>query len=423
MVTLSQAQLQRIKVIEKVVEGYLKAGQAAELLNLSRRQVRRLKKRYSAQGGEWVQHGNQGRRPANRIADGVRQQVLELARCQYGGFNDTHLQEKLVGQEGLRLSRASLQRILRQAGLTSPQKRRPPRYRSRRERRAQEGAMLLADGSRHDWLEGRGPYLTLLGFMDDATGKVPVARFQEEAEDGGGYLRLLRQQVEQGGIPLSLYRDQHGVFQRNDEHWSVAEQLRGQQFPTQVGRALEELGIVSIPARSPQAKGRIERLWRTFQDRLRSELRLAGASTLEQANAVLERFLVQYNAQFARPPRQTAPAYRPLDRRLDLDYILSLRYERTVNPDHTVAALPGCTVQLPCLPGRRGYAGKKVEVCQQPNGDLRFYLDRRLLHVQAAPADAPPVRAQNLRRRASPRKKKPTRIYTYAGRAARALRF
>lgn len=423
MVTLSQAQLQRIKVLEKVVEGYLKVGRAAELLNLSRRQVKRLKKRYTAEGGEWVLHGNRGRPPVNRLADSVRQQVVGLARGKYAGFNDTHLQEKLVGQEGLRLSRASLQRILRQAGLASPQKRRPPRYRSRRERRAQEGTMLLADGSRHDWLEGRGPYLTLLGFLDDATGKVPVARFQEEAEDAVGYLRLLRQQVEEAGIPLSLYRDQHGVFQRNDAHWSVAEELQGRQFPTQVGRALEELGIVSIPARSPQAKGRIERLWRTFQDRLRSELRLAGASTLAEANAVLERFLVQYNAQFARPPRQTARAYRPLDRRLDLDYIFSLRYERTVNPDHTVAAWPGGTVQLPSLPGRRGYAGKKVEVCQQPNGDLRIYLNRRLLQVQAAPADAPPVRAQKLRRRGSPRKKKPIRIYTYAGRAARALRF
>ena len=282
--------------------------------------------------------------------------------------------------------------------------------------------MLQTDGSRHDWLEGRGPYLTLLAFLDDATSRAPVALFQEEPEDAAGYLRLLRRQVEEVGIPFSVYRDQHGIFQRNDQHWSVAEQLQGQQFPTQVGRALEELGITSIPARSAPAKGRIERLWRTWQDRLRSELRLAGAATLEQANAVLQRFLVQFNQKFARPARKAQTAYRKLDPRLDLDYILSLRYERTVNRDHTVAALPGRWVQLPPLPGKRGYAGKKVEVCQQPNGDLRIYLDRRLLHVEPAPPGTPPVRAQGRRRTSSPRKRKPIRIYTYGGRSTRAVR-
>jgi hypothetical protein len=249
-----------------------------------------------------------------------------------------------------------------------------------------------------------------------------VARFQLEHEDSVGYLRILRLLVEQEGIPWSLYRDQHSTFQRNDEHWSVEEQLQGRQFPTQVGRVLEELGIQSIAARSAQAKGRIERLWRSFQDRLVSELRLAGATTATDANAVLEAFLPQYNERFAKPAACPGRAYRKLDVRLDLDYIFSLRYERVVGQDHTIAALPGVTVQLPPLPGPRGYAGKKVEVCQQPNGDLRVYLQRRLLHVQPAPLDAPPVRAQDMRRRSAPRKKKPLRIYTLGGRAATAIR-
>ncbi len=164
--------------------------------------------------------------------------------------------------------------------MTSPQKRRPPKYRARRERRAQEGMMLLVDGSRHDWLEGRGPRLTLLGFADDATGKVPTALFQKGHEDAAGYLRLFRRQVETHGVPLSIYRDQHGTMQRNDRHWSLEEQLAGRQFPTQVGRALEELDIEAVVARSPQAKGRIERTWRTFQDRLISELRLLRGRVL-----------------------------------------------------------------------------------------------------------------------------------------------
>ncbi len=361
---MSQQQLQRVKVIEKAADRHLSVAQAAELLHLSTRQVKRLKKCYDPDDAAWVYHGNRGRPPTHRIPDATRRRAVALAKGKYAGFNDSHLQEKLASQEDLRLSRPTLQRILRQAGLASPQKRRSSRYRSRRERREQEGAMLQTDGSRHDWLEGRGPHLTLLGFIDDATGKVPVAHFQEESEDAVGYLRILRWQVEQVGVPLSIYHDQHGIFQRNDDHWSVAEQLQGEQSPTQVGRALQELGIASISARSPQAKGRIERLWRTFQDRLSSELRLAGVATVAQSNQVLERFLAEYNAQFARPAKQVPSAYRKLDRRLDLDYIFSLRYERKVNPDHTVAA-PGLRLQLPPLPqgkpgGSRGKPGDSL---------------------------------------------------------------
>jgi transposase len=419
--TLSQQQLQRVKVIEKVVDGYVGIGAAAELLNLSARQVKRLKKRYDPHSAAWVYHGNRGKPPLNRIAEDTRRQVVTLARGKYRGFNDSHLQEKLAAQENLSLSRPSVRRILRQAGLASPQKRRSPRYRSRRERREQEGAMLQTDGSRHDWLEGRGPWLTLLGFIDDATGKVPVARFQQDAEDTVGYLRLLRTLLEQVGVPLSIYRDQHGIFQRNDDHWSVAEQLQGEQFPTQAGRALQELGIVSIPARTAQAKGRIERLWRTFQDRLCSELRLAAATNLEQASHVLEQFLIQYNGKFPQPAKQALTAYRKLDRRLDLDYILSLRYERKVNQDHTIALAPGVLIQLPRLQNGRGFAGKKVEVCQQPNGDWRTYLDRRLLHLQPAAPNAPAPRVLKTSRHRTPAKKKPLRIYTYAGRPAKGL--
>jgi len=417
-VTLSQQELQRIKVIENAVEGRIDVAKAAELLELSTREIKRLKKRYQVKDSEWVYHGNRGKAPANRISETVRQKVVELAQGTYKGFNDTHLWEKSTKIEGLALSRASVQRILRQAGLASPQKRRAPKYRSRRERRAQEGMMLQTDGSQHDWLEGRGPQLTLLAFIDDATGQVPVAQFQLEHEDTAGYLRITRQVVEQRGIPLSIYRDQHGTFQRNDKHWTEQEQLAGSQAPTQLGRCWQELGITSIPARTPQGKGRVERLWRTFQDRLVSELRAAKTSTVEQANAVLERFLPEYNQQFSQTASQPGVAYRKLDPRLDLDYIFALRYERVVNPDHTIAVGVGLRVQLPELPGHKGYAGKKVEVCQQPNGDVKVYLERRLLYSETAEPGAAPVRAKDMRRVSGPRKKKPVQVYTYAGRAA-----
>lgn len=415
---MSQSQVQRIAVIDGVVAGRLTVSEGAKLLKLSRRQVQRLKREFDGEDASWVYHGNRGQVPANAIPASVRKKVVDLARTTYAGFNDHHLQEKLTAVEGLSLSRQSVRRILRSAGLASPQKRRARKYRSRRERRELEGAMLQLDGSRHDWLEQRGPLLTLLGFIDDATSKVPLARFQLEHEDTAGYLRLSRQLVEQTGIPLSIYRDQHGTFQRNDEHWSVQEQLAGRQDPTQLGRCWEELGITSIAALSPQAKGRIERLWRTFQDRLISELRLAKATTVEQANEVLERFLPGYNRGFAKPALQSELAYRKLDRRLDLDYIFSLRYRRTVNNDHVISAIPGVSIQLPPLANGRGYSGKLVEVCHQPNGNFHVYLERRLLHIETADPDAGPVRAHDFRKNKSPRKKKPVRIYQYAGRPA-----
>jgi transposase len=419
MVTLSQKQLQRIKVVENVAEGRLTIQQAADLLGLSRRQVQRLKKRFDSRKVDWVYHGNQGRTPANRVPDTVRTQVLELAGGKYAGFNDHHLQEKLTDQEGLSLSCSSVRRILRSAGMPSPQKRRPRKYRSRRERRSQEGMMLLIDGSRHDWLEGRGPMLTLLGVVDDATGKVPAARFQQENEDAAGYLRLLRGLVETHGVPLCLYRDRHGTLQRNDKHWSLEEELAGRQLPTQVGRALEEMGISTIAALSPQAKGRIERAWRTFQDRLVSELRLAGAANLEQANQVLTQFLADYNQRFGKPAQQAGLVYRKLDRRLDLDYIFCLRYRRTVGNDHVITAVPGTSMQLPALASGRGYAGQKVDVCQQPDGSFRVYLNGRLLHLAPADPNAGPVRAHQLRKSKPPRKKKPIRVYVFAGRIAK----
>ena len=415
---MSQKQLQRIVVIENAVAGRVSVAEAAEALGRSERQVKRLKQVFDCSEPRWVLHGNQNRVPANRTPEELRGRIVELARGKYAGFNDTHLCEKLAREETIAVSRSTLRRILRAAGLRSPQKRRPAKYRSRRVRRAQEGMLLLIDASCHAWLEGRGTELTLLGVIDDATGKVPAAHFQLEHENSAGYLRLLRTLVEGPGIPLALYRDQHSALQRNDEHWSLEEQLAGQQLPTQVGRALQELGIEIIVARSPQAKGRIERLWRTFQDRLVSELRLAQVATLEHANAVLVRFLQDYNRQFATAPRQAGSAYRKLDRRLDLDRIFSLRYERKVGNDHVIRVGPGLKVQLPPLPGNQGFAGRTVQVCHAPDGCIRVYLDGRKLLEQAADPWAGPVRALDMQRSRAPRKKKPLRVYTFAGRLA-----
>jgi len=279
------------------------------------------------------------------------------------------------------------------------------------------GMMVLTDASREDWLEGRGPLLTLIGYQDDATGQALAARFQWEHEDTVGYLRQLRVMVERYGVPLSLYRDQHGAFQRNDKNWTLEEELAGRQGPTQLGRVLEELGIQSIRALSPQAKGRIERLWKTFQDRLKSELRLANAGTLEQANAVLEGFVGDYNGRFGVPAQQAGSDFRPLSKRLNWDRLFSLQYERVVGKDHIIH-FGALTIQLPAKNGKFGYAGARVQLSHQLNGELVIWLGDQQLYSMGLPLDYTPGQAPRRPRTSKP---KPPKVYVLGGRPAIAV--
>jgi hypothetical protein len=411
---LSQKELQRVKVIENAVAGRITVGEAGGLLELSARQVKRLKARYQPEQVDWVRHGNRGRARPWAMSEAVRKRIVELARTKYAGFNDSHLTEKLVEVEKIAVSRETVRRLLRRAKLRSPHQRRARKYRARRERKPRMGMMVLTDASREDWLEGRGPALTLIGYQDDASGQVLACAFQLEHEDTLGYLRQLRVLVERQGVPLSLYRDQHGTFQRNDKHWTIEEQMAGRQTPTQLGRVLEELGIQSIRALSPQAKGRIERLWKTFQDRLKSELRLAGARTLEQANRVLESFRQDYNRRFAVQAREAANDFRPLSQKLNRDRLFSLRYERVVGKDHVIE-FGARSIQLPARKDGKGYAGARVELSHQLNGELHVWHGQQDLFSMALPLDYAPGLAP--RQPAQHSKKRP-RIYAYAGRFA-----
>lgn len=416
---MSQKEFQRVKVIENAAGGRLSVGEASRLLQLSERQVQRLKRRYRPDSLGWVQHGNRGRPMPWAVSAPQKQLILNLARSKYQGFNDSHLAEKLRDEENLTVSRETVRRILRAAKLASPQKRRPRKYRSRRVPRPRCGMMVLTDASRHDWLEGRGPELTLIGFQDDATGQILAAHFQLEAENTLGYLRALHALITTHGVPLSLYRDRHSIFQRNDSHWTLAEQLTGKQAPTQLGRALDELGIEQIPANSPQAKGRIERIWRTCQDRLVSELRLARAATVLQANTVLDRFCADYNQRFARPAADAARDFRSLPRRFDLARCLSLRYQRVVSADHTLT-LGANAIALPPLPGHRGYAGETVELAHFLDGKLHVYRGDQLLLALPLPLEEHAQRRPAPITTAQKRKTPMPRIYNLGGRPALA---
>src|SRR6202451_1701528 len=366
---VSQKELQRVAVISASLKGEGACVRAAELLCLSVRQIKRLRKRMREDGEAALAHASRGRPSPRRLPARMRDRLLHLARTRYVGFNDHHLCEKLGEIEGISLGRETLRRLLRQNGLGSPKKRRAPAHRQRRLCRAREGEMLLLDGSLHRWLEDRGPQLTLLGFLDDATRKVPVAAFFPSADERG-YLRLLRRLLRRYGVPLSFYGDRHSVFVRNDDHWTVEEQLAGRQGPTQFGRALEQLGVTYIAAHSPQAKGRVERLWGTFQDRLTSELRLAAAADLKTANVVLRNFLPDYNRRFGRAARDAEKAWRPAPK--DLDRICCFHYQRSVSNDNVVQ-WDGRRFQIPPQPQRFSFAGAKVQLYESLEGKIAIY--------------------------------------------------
>lgn len=383
---MNEEEQRRILVLNEVNGGRLTAGGAAELLGLSERHVRRKLAAYREEGAGAIAHGNRGRRPANALEEAVRARIVELARSRYSAFNHLHMSEKLTQEEGISVGQSTVRRILREAGLPSPKKRRPPRHRSRRERCPKEGMLLQIDGSLHDWLGGRGPSMCLLGGIDDATGKVPHALFRM-AEDSAGYILLLEGIVARKGRPVAIYHDGHSIFETSPKRRpTLAEELAGRREPTQFGRILQELGIASIPARSPQAKGRIERLWGTFQDRLVSEMRLAGISDIDAANRFLTRFLPSYNRRFAVPAALEGSAYRPMPEGLDPRTVFCFKESRVVASDNTVR-YGRERLQLLASPERASYAKTTVLVHERLDGSLAVYLGGREVKSRPAPAE------------------------------------
>ena len=372
---MSSKEARRPGLIQAALAGKLTNREGAAALGLSVRQVRRLKAAYRAQGVEGLVHGNRGRRSARQLSPADRTRIVEGLRGTYAGLNDTHLTEKLREIEQLEVSRETVRQIRLSEQIAPTRRRRAPKHRTRRLREAREGAMVLIDSSQHLWFEDRGPLWHLLGAIDDASGKILTLHFRRH-EDLHGYTELLRRLVADYGLPGNLYGDRLGVFVRNDPHWTLDEQLAGQQDLTQFGSMLAELAVGFIAARSPQAKGRIERLWETLQDRLVSELRLRGISSIEAAEAYLPAFIRDYNQRVARPARECVSAWRAAPR--DVDSILACRYVRVVARDNTVT-VPGRWVQLPPRAGGRSWHGCRLEARELLDGRLQvFHRDQRV---------------------------------------------
>lgn len=378
---MSRKELPRAGLVAAALAGRITNREGAVALQLTPRQFQRLKQRFRTGGAVALRHRGRGQPSRRRLPIAVAAQVQTLLRDRYAGFNDTHLTEKLREVHGVPISRESVRRLRRALGLPAQHRRRPAQHRTRRPREQAPGQLVQLDGSPFAWLEERGPTLTLLGAIDDATSAVLALHFRPH-EDLHGYTTLLAQLCTTVGLPVTLYGDGINILVRNDRYWSLAEQLAGAQAPTHVGRMLHELGIGYIRARSPQAKGRIERLWATLQDRLVSELRLRGIASPDAANAFLPDFLTDFNRRFARPAAAPAVWRRPPR---DLSAVLSCRYRRQVARDNTVRLGPR-VIQIPRGPRGRSYAGRRVDVRECLDGAVLVFVDAALVARSAPPA-------------------------------------
>ena len=368
---MTRKELKRYTVIDRWIRGLITGGEAAELLQLSYRQVCRLKKRVLEEGETGVIHKNRGRKPSHALSNETRQRILELHQSEcYKDCNDVHFAELLAKYEGIQVSASTVRRIRKDAGIQPKRKRRPAKVHRPRERKPQAGMLVQMDGSPHRWLEDRAQPMSLLAAIDDATGKILAAVFRPQ-EDTEGYFRLTQQMIEKEGIPMCVYSDRHMIFRSPNDKQTIEEELAGEPVPlSQFGQALEELGVTHIKATTPQAKGRIERLFQTLQDRWVVEFRLRGIDTIQEANQVLPELIQAHNAQFAVEPKDPESAFVPLEPEQDLNLILCYRDQRVLSAGETIS-YEGETYRI-------DITGNKQVIPIKTRVEVRKTLDRKL---------------------------------------------
>ncbi|NTU42652.1 MAG: ISNCY family transposase [Nitrospirales bacterium] len=393
IVRMSQKELKRIHVIGKAIERVLTQAEAGEMLSLSERQIRRIVQRIREEGNEGIVHRGRGRESNRRLSVEVKEKVIGLYREKYQGFGPTLATEKLEELDGIVVSDETLRQWLIEAGLWKKGRRRRE-HRQWRQRKERCGEMVQIDGSHHDWFEGRGPVCVLMGYIDDATGRVHGRFYEYEGTIPAmdSFMRYIRQY----GIPGSVYLDKHTTY-KSPAKPTIEEEFNGIEPLSEFGRALTELGVRLIHAHSPQAKGRVERLFKTFQDRVVKEMRLKGVSTIEEANSFLENYLPEYNARFAVAPYQQEDLHRPLPQGIELNRILCIRTERTVRNDDTIAH-DRRLYQL-----EEALKGKKVIVEELIDGTMRILCRDRVIHnhpIEVRPEK--PAKQQKTPRRRQP---------------------
>ena len=335
---MSKNELKRIKVLERVLGGIMSHTEAAASLGVTSRQLRRLKGKYVKEGEQGLIHGNRGRRPRHALSEELRQEVVRLYEAKYYDSNFCHYSQLLQEHEKIELSPSTIGRILKSAGKEAkrPRKRRPKKHQPRA-RRKQGGMLWQIDATPYEWLGDDIGKFALHAAIDDATGIVVGAMFTQN-ECMEGYCEMMRQGIVQYGIPLALYSDKHTIFRSPNEKLTIDEELDGQELPlSNFGKALAELGIEHIKANTPQAKGRVERLWETLQDRLPVELRLLGINNMEEANKALPVVLERHNRQYQVSAAENGNAYSPLTEDVNLEYVFAKRETRKVGSGNEIS--------------------------------------------------------------------------------------
>lgn len=370
---MSSRELERVEVMGRVASGTLKLVHAAEMLELSYRQTKRLWRRYRKKGAEGLQHGHAGQASNRSKPKKLRRQVLQLIQKKYSGseseerFGPTLAAEHLGEEDGIVVDHETLRRWMLAAGLWSRQ-RKHKKHHQRRDRKAHFGELVQLDGSFHDWLEERGPGGCLMNMVDDATGRTEARLGKEETIWAA--VGVLRGWMEQYGVPRALYTDWKNVYKRKA---TPAEQLRGQVPLTQFGRMCQKLGIKIIAASTPQAKGRVERGHGVHQDRLIKKLRRKGIASHEAANQYLqERYLAEHNRRFAREAAAAEDYHRRKPPAWELRQIFRLETERAIGSDWVVRH-HGRYLQLRPGPRYRGSIRSKAVVCEWEDGSMAIY--------------------------------------------------
>lgn len=361
-ITMSMRELDRIKIVQAVIDGTMKSGHAAERLQLTSRQVRRLVRRYQSEGPTGLVSKRRGRPGNHQLPAGIESRARTLLRERYADFGPTLASEKLAECHGLPLAKETVRRIMRDAGLWTPRKLRPPKVYQPRNRRACLGELIQIDGSEHAWFEDRGPTCTLLVYVDDATSRLMHMQFVP-SESTFTYFSATRAYLAKHGKPQAFYSDKASVFRVNRKN------ATGGDGHTQFARAMYELCIEAICANSSQAKGRVERAHLTLQDRLIKELRLRGISTMDEANAFVPHYIADHNARFAKPPKSDHDAHRLMRDDEDLDAIFTWREPRCVSQNLTIQ-YDKVLYLIEDSEATRSLAGQYIDVFQYPDGRI-----------------------------------------------------
>lgn len=367
VITMSKREIDRLKTLQAVIDGNLRAATAAERLGLTKRQVNRLLQRYREHGASGLVNRQRSQRGHRQLAPGVAQMALNIIRERYADFGPTLACEKLREVHGIVLGKETVRKLMSEAGLWIPRALRSPSVYQPRNRRNCVGELVQIDGSDHRWFENRAPACTLLVYIDDATSRLMHLHFTH-SESTFSYYEATRRYIELYGKPLAFYSDKASIFRCNAKHATSGDGY------TQFGRALYELNIESLCANTSQAKGRVERANLTLQDRLVKELRLQGIATMEAANAFAPSYIADFNRRFAKPPRNDWNAHRPLREDEDLRVIFTWRDQRKVS--HVLTLQYDKTIYLiGDTTSNRRLIGKYIDVYEYPDGTIQLRAD------------------------------------------------